>query len=60
MSNFQKAAVINLGVLTGLAIEYFKGVRLPVIIVSGILLLVIANLIVLMTTRDKKQAASKK
>ncbi len=62
MSNFQKAAIINLGVITGLAIEYFRGARLPVIAVSGILLLVVCNLVVvIITSRDnKKQAASKK
>jgi hypothetical protein len=59
MSNFQKAAVINLGVITGLAIQYWKGTRLPVLIVSGILLLVVANLTIVILTARKKQDASK-
>jgi hypothetical protein len=59
MSNFQKAAIINLGVITGLAIQYFKGVRLPVILVSGILLLVVANLTVVILTTRKKQETPK-
>ena len=59
MSNFQKAAIINLAVITGLAIEFFKGVRLPAIIVSGILLLVVANLTVVIITSRKKQDAPK-
>ena len=59
MSNFQKAAIINLAVITGLAIEYFKRVRLPAIIISGILLLVVANLTVVIITSRKKQDAPK-
>ena len=59
MSNFQKAAIINLGVVTGLAIDYFKGARLPAIIISGILLLVVANLTVVIITSRKKQDAPK-
>ena len=54
MRRRNQALLVNLGILAGLLFEYFRRAPVPIIIGTGVLLLLFANLILLRRNKQPK------
>ena len=49
-----RIVILNVGILCGLVLEYFRGVRIVVIVGCGLFLFLFANLLLFRRQKEKK------
>jgi hypothetical protein len=53
MKTTRKAILVNLGIIAGLAFQFYQGVSLTIIGLTGLSLLLLANIALFVTARRK-------
>ncbi len=54
-----KTVLVNVAIVAGLLFQYFRGTPLIPVIIAGIFLLVVANLLILITTRNRTSSTNR-